>query len=559
MKKFLLILGVASGSLMATAQQLPNVGFEGNWVKSYPWNSVYSELSLADALAGMGTTVEGVQPEGWIASNVLGVVSEKDGGGYGALGSTEVAVKAEGYNSATAINLKNNPNPFMATQIVPAYLSLGKTWATNGLDWSTFSPNNKDGGAFGGMEFTNRPDAISFYYKRAHGEANPEEKATVVVYAWKGTWTQADVPANNTMSDAQIVKVNMVDRDRNILGMATDQGGAVTHTDDAELIAKLISHIEGDAAEWTRYEQPIEYLSAATPEKINVIIAANDYFNSEAIGNGNEMTVDDVKFVYYSRLKSLKVGEAEIALEDGKYKYTVNGDVPADVNAIVCEVLGQSATAQAAIDAAARKAVITVKNAGADNDGLSEHVYTVNFAAQQTGDKYKGKVTIDMGTGDITDGGQDATIEIISTGDNICTLMLPNFTLASLSSEPLGDIVVPDVKIEKGQDADTYKGHLDELKLMHDMIVASVDLDGTINAVGKAEFTINVIWHYNGTDIPILVKFNGQKESSGVEEIATDENAAPEYYNLQGVRVADPTPGLYIVKQGKKVSKQIIR
>lgn len=47
---------------------------------------------------------------------------------------------------------------------------------------------------------------------------------------------------------------------------------------------------------------------------------------------------------------------------------------------------------------------------------------------------------------------------------------------------------------------------------------------------------------------------------SGVENIAAaDENAPAEYYNLQGVRVANPTPGLYIVKKGNTVTKQIIR
>lgn len=48
---------------------------------------------------------------------------------------------------------------------------------------------------------------------------------------------------------------------------------------------------------------------------------------------------------------------------------------------------------------------------------------------------------------------------------------------------------------------------------------------------------------------------------SGVDMIQIDENsdAAVEYYNLQGVRVAEPANGLYIVRQGSKVSKQIIK
>ncbi len=37
------------------------------------------------------------------------------------------------------------------------------------------------------------------------------------------------------------------------------------------------------------------------------------------------------------------------------------------------------------------------------------------------------------------------------------------------------------------------------------------------------------------------------------------ENAPAEYFNLQGVRVANPENGLYIVRQGSKVTKQVIR
>lgn len=49
-------------------------------------------------------------------------------------------------------------------------------------------------------------------------------------------------------------------------------------------------------------------------------------------------------------------------------------------------------------------------------------------------------------------------------------------------------------------------------------------------------------------------------EEVGVEGIdAADANAPVEYYNLQGVRVANPENGLYIVKQGNKSWKQVIR
>ncbi len=46
---------------------------------------------------------------------------------------------------------------------------------------------------------------------------------------------------------------------------------------------------------------------------------------------------------------------------------------------------------------------------------------------------------------------------------------------------------------------------------------------------------------------------------SGVAGIEAEENAPVEYYNLQGIRVANPENGLYIVKQGNKVTKRVIK
>jgi len=47
--------------------------------------------------------------------------------------------------------------------------------------------------------------------------------------------------------------------------------------------------------------------------------------------------------------------------------------------------------------------------------------------------------------------------------------------------------------------------------------------------------------------------------ASGIDDVVAEEDAPVEYYTLQGVRVAEPTPGLYIRRQGSKVSKVVIR
>ena len=53
------------------------------------------------------------------------------------------------------------------------------------------------------------------------------------------------------------------------------------------------------------------------------------------------------------------------------------------------------------------------------------------------------------------------------------------------------------------------------------------------------------------------VKYTADDKLTGVEEIAT-ENVAVEYYNLQGVKVANPENGIFIRKQGAKTTKVIL-
>ena len=56
---------------------------------------------------------------------------------------------------------------------------------------------------------------------------------------------------------------------------------------------------------------------------------------------------------------------------------------------------------------------------------------------------------------------------------------------------------------------------------------------------------------------PILAWQSG---TSGISEIEAEETDAPaEYYNLQGIKVANPENGIFIVRRGNKVTKEIIR
>lgn len=271
---------------------LANGTFDGEWVENKPWDSQNGYLLLE----GKGFT----QPEGWVVSNVSGI------NGLGATKVASVGTVADGNRSVV---LTNTPNPFMASQIVPAYISLGTTWATANAS-AIIKVTDADGGVFGGVAFKGRPDAIALKYKRSHGTANAGERASVIAYTWRGTFTQENVPGNTSLSKP--VTTTMVDRDRNILGLATATGGNVSKSDDAALIAKAEAYIEGDAAEWTDLLVPFIYnesVEAGTaPEKLNVILSANDYFaDRSTIGKDNTLEVDSVRLLYYTTLRSLAV------------------------------------------------------------------------------------------------------------------------------------------------------------------------------------------------------------------------------------------------------------
>ncbi len=62
-------------------------------------------------------------------------------------------------------------------------------------------------------------------------------------------------------------------------------------------------------------------------------------------------------------------------------------------------------------------------------------------------------------------------------------------------------------------------------------------------------------------NVRFFFKENVAEDNSGVAEIITDDNTPAEYYNLNGLRIdsANLVPGIYIVRQGAKTSKTIVR
>lgn len=373
MKKFYTLLAALGVTASMAAQQLPNAGFDTDWVDCYPWSS---KTNINGPFTG--SNKQGTTPKPWCISNVY------VGTGFASMGNKTLgSASTPGFNESTsAVNLKDVAITTLVKKLIPAYITLGTSWSTS----EGTSAKNKAGGAFGGADFSYRPDALSFQYKNE----SKITKSNVIAYMWKGTFTQKDVPANIVISGSATKDPEMLDRDRQVLGMDMTgcQGGETSQSDDALCIAKLnasldnADNIEGD---WKQGVFEFEYADAtALPEKINVIFSAGDYFDSErSVDDVNNLIVDDVKLVYYSRLSGLKFKDNDIAdFNPDQFEYELDEVMPTDEADLEATTMGNSGVAKAAVelDQQNNVAKITVTNDhGNDADDQNSHVYTVKF------------------------------------------------------------------------------------------------------------------------------------------------------------------------------------
>lgn len=114
-------------------------------------------------------------------------------------------------------------------------------------------------------------------------------------------------------------------------------------------------------------------------------------------------------------------------------------------------------------------------------------------------------------------------------------------------------------------DAETFSGTIGECKaLLHTIEMEDYSEGGTKNGavtgdvlIAKTDAMMGV--YYISTTYLGLGGVMFPAKTSGIDGIGASDNASVEFFNLQGVRVENPGSGLYIRRQGEKVSKVIIR
>lgn len=430
MRKILLTALLAAGGLTASAQNLPNGDFQ-QW-KTTCGKSDQTSPNFGSAPAGLATR-PGVEPQDWNGSNVNQTVFAQNA-------HSDALVTRQGNAEnfyvrlvCTKVGAKIGQGPG-ATEIkaeAPAFINFGTPWI-----YAVRSKNKCDGGVYGGMPFSYKPDAIKGRYKRT--PAATKEKARIIAYLWSGTF-KSSIPSGNSKERTQD------DVDRAIMGRVSGVTG------DGKLVASCDYGFETTKNnDWEEIIVPIDYKRTdVVPTKMNIIISSDDYWNRANMVENSTLEVDDVQFVYYHALKNVTYNGKPIEVKENESQFyiPISPDETFDLNKLKYDKVGVGATVEAPVyDAAKNTVTITVKGNDFDKNDKSVTTYVFTIVKEQT--NFTDGISVKLegsGTFPIS----DATIQLVKELDNSYSFQLKNFSLGQGDgSLPVGTIRIKNLTID---------------------------------------------------------------------------------------------------------------
>lgn len=429
MRKILLTALLAAGGLTASAQYLPNGDFE-QWKTTCGKSDQTSINKYLDTAPFGLATRPGVEPQDWNGSNVNQTVF-----GYNASSDALVTRQKEGDNSyvrlvCTKVGAKIGQG-LGAIEIkaeAPAFINFGTPWV-----YAVSSKNKCDGGVYGGMPFSYKPDAIKGRYKRT--PAATKEKARIIAYLWSGTF-KSSIPSGKStrMQD---------DVDRAIMGCVSGVTG------DGKLVASCDYGFETTKNnDWEEIIVPINYKRTdVVPTKMNVIISSDDYWTRGNMVENSTLEVDDVQFVYYHALKNVTYNGKPIEVKENESQFyiPISPDETFDLKKLKYDKVGVGATVEDPVyDAAKNTVTITVKGNDFEKNNKSVTTYVFTIVKEQTNFTDGLSVKLEgSGTFPIS----DATIQLVKELDGSHTFQLKNFSLAQ-GQIPVGTIRIKNLTID---------------------------------------------------------------------------------------------------------------
>lgn len=415
MRKILLTALLAAGGLTASAQYLPNGDFQ-QW-KTTCGKSDQTSPNVGSAPAGLATR-PGIEPQDWNGSNVFQKVANVKA-------KSDALVTRQG-------NAENFYVRLVCTKVgawgvyaeAPAFINFGTPWV-----YAVFNKNDCDGGVYGGMSFSYKPDAIKGRYKRT--PATKAEKARIIAYLWSGTF-KSFIPSGK--------KTRMQDDvDRAIMGRVSGVTG------DGKLVASCDYGFETTKNnDWEEIIVPIDYKRTdVVPTKMNVIISSDDYWNRANMVENSTLEVDDVQFVYYHALESITYKGKTIKMEEGKNFYNLLIDEDFDISKFSYEKIGAGATVDKSFDPELQMLTVTVKGNDFNVNPKSVTVYKFKVAKEVT--DFTSDLSVELVKIDMFDP-SESTIQLYKELDGSYTFQLRNFSLMG-GMMPVGTIILKNLNV----------------------------------------------------------------------------------------------------------------
>lgn len=415
MRKILLTALLAAGGLTASAQYLPNGDFQ-QW-KTTCGKSDQTSPNVGSAPAGLATR-PGVEPQDWNGSNVFQKVANVKA-------KSDALVTRQGNAENFYVRLVcTKVGAWGFTDEAPAFINFGTPWV-----YAVFPTNKCDGGVYGGMPFSYKPDAIKGRYKRT--PATKAEKARIIAYLWSGTF-KSSIPSGTStrMQD---------DVDRAIMGRVSGVTG------DGKLVASCDYGFETTKNnDWEEIVVPINYKRTdVVPTKMNVIISSDDYWTRGNMVENSTLEVDDVQFVYYHALESITYKGKTIKMEEGKNFYNLLIDEDFDISKFSYEKIGAGATVDKSFDPELQMLTVTVKGNDFNVNPKSVTVYKFKVAKEVT--DFTSDLSVELVKIGMFDP-SESTIQLYKELDGSYTFQLRNFSLMG-GMMPVGTIILKNLNV----------------------------------------------------------------------------------------------------------------
>ena len=577
---------LAATAMYAQTYQLPNVGFE-NWEKA-------KGILWTEKKQNQGQP--GEEPQSWHSSNIKFAT--------GWAGSYQELVQKKSDNGKTYANVINKKSG-QASSYIPTLgtLTIGNTWYANYGDGNATggyrATNEKfaQNGTYGGLSFVGRPDAIVGDFQNYSSDSH------IIAYLWKGSFN-GEVPATfddgatgsifNRKYNPTIkswLKLENLDRaiwsqiDPSIVTSETVQN--ITKSEGAEIIA-YCDKAFNESFTWATVEIPLNYLSAATPEKTNVIITAGYPWDSRKSVEEKSINVDNVRYAYFSRLSDASIDGYAFDFNPNTLDY-VNFTLPTGVNYSIMSNEALTADKEATVSSINDNKQISIKvtnkqsiaNAEAtDVDGLLEHTY--NFYFREAPQQFEGFYFTNVNGSDIYSG---ETTTLTLTQENAdyhtYTLAIADVKVAQAATRAAGDAVNVTVsgltKTEKDGKV-IYSGTDDNAKVGNEpkqvSAVATFDgdnyevkfsftnEDGTVtNVVSTPEPTTSSVSEINGATAAVAATEGAILVSNynGAAAVYTTDGRLAANAEVNGSASINVAAGLYIVRTGNKATKVIVK